>query len=99
VIGSCKGCSRNQHPRRHRDNREEGSNFRSLLKAKTGRVQYSYRFLQSSALALGIRVCGAVISYSTQVFIARFLGTFDFGLYSFAWSCAFLTLHPSDDGT
>jgi O-antigen/teichoic acid export membrane protein len=61
-------------------------------------VQYSYRFLQSSALALGIRVCGAVISYSTQVFIARFLGTFDFGLYSFAWSCAFLLSIPATMG-
>src|ERR671914_585982 len=70
----------------------------SKLKAKTGRVQYSCRFLQSSALALGIRVCGAVISYSTQVFIARFLGTFDFGLYSFAWSCAFLLSIPATMG-
>src|SRR5918992_1610267 len=57
--------------------------------------QHSSRFIQGSALAFGIRLSGAALSYLTQVLIARFLGAFDFGLYSFAWSCVFLLSVPA----
>lgn len=63
-----------------------------------GYDQHSSRFLQRSALAFGIRLSGAALSYFTQVFIARFLGAFDFGLYSFAWSCAFVLSIPATMG-
>lgn len=70
----------------------------SEVKAEIGRDQHFSRFIQGSALAFGIRLSGAVLSYLTQVFIARFLGAFDFGLYSFAWSCAFLLSVPATMG-
>ncbi len=60
--------------------------------------RHAPRFLQSSALAFGIRLSGAGLSYITQVLIARFLGVSDFGLYSFAWSCAFLLSVPATMG-
>jgi O-antigen/teichoic acid export membrane protein len=70
----------------------------SKVKAAIGRDQDFSRSLHSSALAFGIRLSGAALSYFTQVFLARFLGAFDYGLYSFAWSCVFLLSAPATMG-
>lgn len=43
-----------------------------------------------SAIAFGIRVVSAVIAFVSQVFLARWMGSFDYGIFVLVWTAAII---------
>ncbi len=55
--------------------------------------------LQRSALfALSVRVMSAGLAYLSQVFLARMLGTFDYGIFAYVWVWVIILGHVSSMG-
>lgn len=48
------------------------------------------RVLRGAGLTMGLRVGGAALSLITQVVIARWVGQFEYGIFTFSWSCVAL---------
>jgi len=46
--------------------------------------------LRGTAQVLAIRVAGAGLAYASMIFLARFLGTFEFGIYAYIWAWAIM---------
>ena len=42
--------------------------------------------LRGTAQVLAIRVIGAALAYGSMVLLARWLGTFEFGVYAYVWA-------------
>src|SRR6056297_3291954 len=41
--------------------------------------------LRGAAFVMGIRVLGAVIGLTSQILLARWMGAFEYGIFSYVW--------------
>jgi O-antigen/teichoic acid export membrane protein len=46
--------------------------------------------LTGATQVMVIRMVGAALAYVTAIFMARWLGTFEFGIYAYVWVCALI---------
>ncbi len=60
----------------------------SRILDKAGASSAVRSVLHRAGLTMILQVCAAGLSYGSQVFLARWLGVHEFGVYIFAWSLA-----------
>jgi O-antigen/teichoic acid export membrane protein len=46
--------------------------------------------LTGATQVMAIRMVGAALAYVSTIFMARWLGTFEFGIYAYVWTCALI---------
>jgi len=60
------------------------------IKARLAERSDRSRALRSAASAFAIRIVSAALVYVTQVLLARWMGTFEFGVYVYVWTWVLL---------
>ncbi|MEA3092647.1 MAG: hypothetical protein QOJ04_3989 [Caballeronia sp.] len=50
-----------------------------------GSQQHLYTILKSAVQVFAIRVVGAAVTYASMVFLARWLGSYNFGIYAYVF--------------
>lgn len=72
------------------DQRDAGSRLLARLRAAVGGLasdgSHAGIARRTALFAFGIRVASAAIAYVAQIILARWIGTFDYGIYVFVWT-------------
>jgi O-antigen/teichoic acid export membrane protein len=73
-----------------RAHRSPTSGLAARLRARLGEHSDRARAIRSAGAAFAIRVVSAALAYVVQVVLARWMGSFEFGVYIYAWTWVLL---------
>lgn len=51
------------------------------------KLNYHFPKEMNAILVYGIRISGALLTFLLQIFLARYLGQYEYGLFAFVWAC------------
>ncbi len=77
-------------PNRHAPAKGGRANVLGTLKRRFAGERDLHAVLTGATQVMAIRMVGAVLAYVSAILLARWLGTFQFGIYAYVWVCALI---------